>query len=464
MDGFLVMDLQGRFLDVNEAYCRLTGYDRSELLAMGIRDLEAVESPEETARPIRQVAGTGADRFETAHRCKDGSIVNVEVSTNFLQINGGRFFIFVRDITERKRAETELRQERAQLLSILDALNQGVYIADPLTYEILYANQALRDKFGRQLVGGKCYRELQGMESPCRFCTNALILKNRDQPHYWEHHNPLLAKDFMVMDRIITWPDGRKVRLEVATDVTERKKFEEESHKARRFDAVGLLASGIAHDFNNVLTIIAGNLALARGDLRDHNSPAERLDEIEKASQQARRLIDQLSTLAEGGEPNKQVVSIAQLLRESVECAFSGSRIRCEFSIDHDLFLVEVDERQFSQVINNLVVNAVQAMPGGGRVWVGADNLTVRSGEFAPLKPGLYVRISIRDEGMGIPAGDLHQIFYPYFTTKEKGSGLGLATCYSVVKKHRGFITVESEVGVGTVFCVYFPALSRTVP
>jgi PAS domain S-box-containing protein len=246
----------------------------------------------------------------------------------------------------------------------------------------------------------------------------------------------------------------------VIRDITEKLRFEEELIKAAKLESLGILAGGLAHDFNNLLTVIAGNISLARMMSEETNdSSGEFLYEAEKATFQARDLAKQLLTFSRGGEPVKKLVSTTNFLRNSVNFALSGSNISCEFIIPEQLRSVEIDEGRISQVLNNLVINAIQAMPHGGTICVSAGNIDINAGdEEIPLTPGKYVRFAIADQGKGIPEKYRNRIFEPYFTTKENGSGLGLATSQSIIHKHGGYLTYNSRAGEGTVFYVYLPA------
>ncbi len=227
---------------------------------------------------------------------------------------------------------------------------------------------------------------------------------------------------------------------------------------------MGLLAGGIAHDFNNLLTAIIGNISLAALLLPPDDQMIGRLDDAKNASLRARDLAQQLLTFARGGAPIKKSASITTLIEETVSFSLRGSHSRSEITIEPALWSAEFDPGQISQVISNLAVNADQAMPAGGTLYVSCDNFSHAAGPtpaVPDLSPGDYIRIRMRDEGVGIPEGCLKQIFDPYFTTKPKGSGLGLATTYSVIKNHDGLITVESEQHRGSTFTVYLPATVR---
>src|SRR5205823_7821176 len=235
----------------------------------------------------------------------------------------------------------------------------------------------------------------------------------------------------------------------VFRDITERQRSEGERRKAEALEQLGLLAGGIAHDFNNLLTAIIGNISLASLLLPPNNEMTGRLNDAKNASLRARDLAQQLLTFARGGSPIKKMASIGRLIQDTVSFSLRGSHSRSEFNLGADLWQVEIDAGQISQVIANLVVNADQAMPTGGTLHVSCENFrhgSEKNATIPDLPSGEFIKITIRDEGIGIPEQNLRRIFDPYFTTKPKGNGLGLATAYSIVKHHKGLITVESEV------------------
>jgi CheY-like chemotaxis protein len=227
---------------------------------------------------------------------------------------------------------------------------------------------------------------------------------------------------------------------------------------------VGLLAGGIAHDFNNILTTILGNVSMAKTQVKPEDEIFDLLNEAETASIRAQTLTKQLLIFAKGGAPLKETASVVDIVKESCGFVLRGSKSRCDFSIAEDLWPAEVDAGQISQVINNIVINANQAMPEGGIIQVAAENLIIDDKHGLPVNLGKYIRISITDQGVGIAKKHLLNIFDPYFTTKQEGSGLGLATTYSIIKKHGGHITVESTLGEGTIFHIYLPASDKVVP
>jgi two-component system cell cycle sensor histidine kinase/response regulator CckA len=244
----------------------------------------------------------------------------------------------------------------------------------------------------------------------------------------------------------------------IARDVTERKQMIAEHERMAKLESMGTLAGGLAHDFNNLLTVIMGNITLSMACLGPESAAFERLEEAGKASSRAKELSQQLLTFAKGGAPIKKRVSISDLLMESTKFALRGSNVKSSFSIPDDLWVAEADEGQISQAINNIAINAVQAMPNGGIVKVWARNLVIDDKSVLSLTCGKYIEIAIEDHGTGISKEHISRIFDPYFTTKNKSSGLGLATAHSIINKHGGHIAVDSEIGVGTIVHVYLPA------
>ena len=257
--------------------------------------------------------------------------------------------------------------------------------------------------------------------------------------------------------------DGQLRSVVTSTDITEKRKKEEESLRIEKLDSLAVLAGGIAHDFNNLLSTISGNIYLASECKDDETFCNERIEEADKAVTRASDLTQQLLTFAKGGAPVRKMSSLKDVLTDSTDFALRGSNVKGVFSIDDNLFGAEIDVGQISQVINNMVINAKQSMPGGGIVFVSANNRKSEDLDNPELTAQDYIEISISDNGCGIDEDQLTKIFDPYFTTKEKGSGLGLATSHSIIKNHQGNIRVESTKDEGTTFIIYIPAINKIV-
>lgn len=377
----------------------------------------------------------------------------------------------VRDITKLKQAEAALKEKDSMLANIagqVPGMLFQVMLKPDGSYSVPYSSIGVLNIFGclpeeikgdfspianvinpddRKKIALKFEKSAENLSLwKCEYRVNI-----PGEPEKWVWGNAIPER---LDDGSIIW-SGYNM------DITEHKMREEELIKTQKLESLGLLAGGIAHDFNNILTAILGNVALARDQLVISDTSDEiheMLGNAETAAKRARTLTRQLLTFSKGGIPVKKTTAIKDIIRESSLFVTSGAKSRCNFSIDNDLWPVEVDEGQISQVINNIVINASQAMPDGGIIYIKAENRTIERINKLKLKPGRYVKISVHDEGTGVPEEFLGKIFDPYFTTKEDGSGLGLATSYSIIKKHNGIISASSFFGAGTTFTVYLPA------
>jgi PAS domain S-box-containing protein len=279
------------------------------------------------------------------------------------------------------------------------------------------------------------------------------------------NHTLLVARDgteYMIADSGAPILDAEKRVLGVVLvfrDITVESRLQADLQLAAKLDSIGVLAGGIAHDFNNMLAAIAGNISLATlmVDTRQLERAQGYLSEAENASIRARDLTQQLLTFARGGSPVKSSVAVDALVQEAARFALAGSHNRCEFHLGV-LWLVDADPGQLTQVIQNLVLNADQAMPNGGVIRIEADNVLLPEDSDLPLPGGPYVRIAVIDQGVGMASDLMERIFDPFFTTKQRGSGLGLTSAYSIVKSHQGHIAVTSTMGRGSTFTLYLPA------
>lgn len=244
---------------------------------------------------------------------------------------------------------------------------------------------------------------------------------------------------------------------------TDRKQLEDWLIESQKMDAISTLAGGIAHDFNNMLGVISGNVSMALSVLNEDHELYKMLSDAQEGAKQAQHLTHQLLTFARGGEPVKSIADINSLLQETVRFATSGTKARCDFNLADNVSPVEVDAGQFHQAISNLIINAIQAMPEGGIIQIETENTDTGSPQSIPLPQGAYVRINIADHGTGIPPEHMSKIFNPFYTTKHQGNGLGLATTFSIIRRHHGYISVESEPGVGTTFNIYLPVSEKSI-
>ncbi len=241
-------------------------------------------------------------------------------------------------------------------------------------------------------------------------------------------------------------------------DVTERRRLAEEVQRSQKLESLALFAAGIAHDFNNLLTGLFGNIQMAQMTIEAPGTARQYLETAIDVFERARDLTQRLLTFAKGRPAVKKSIQIGELLRECSLLSLSGSNVRCDLRVDRDIWPVEGDANQLSQVFNNLLINARQAMPDGGTVVLLAASRSLETGQVGQLPAGTYVAVSVKDEGVGIPKALLHRIFDPFFTVKKQGTGLGLATCHFILRSHGGYIEVVSTPGVGSTFTVWLPA------
>jgi PAS domain S-box-containing protein len=714
-DSFWVLDERGQVIDVNDTYCRISGYSKTELLHMSIPDLEVDETPDETFTRIKRIIENGSELFETRHRKKDGSVFDVEISVSFLGNGISRFFCFCRDITQRKRTEAALLESKIQKSAILNGITTNIALVDK-NLNILWANKAAAasvNKLPEEMVGRTCHFFWADPNKPCNQCptikafqtkkseqtimhtpdgrfweergepvfdtegnvvavveiayditerkhaeemlqksekklksildntTTIIYIKDQEgrftlinreferyfnvtkeevigktdydlmpkelADRYMENDQKVLKlKEPLKMEEFALLEDGMHTAISIkvpmydedgiifgicgiSTDITERKraenalqeseerfrtlfetvptaiqgyspdgtihywnkacekvygytkdeaigknlidliippemrafvseaieqgaktgevpppeelflmrkdgsrvpvfsshtllklkeketelycldvdmtiqnKLQSQLHQAHKMESIGILAGGLAHDFNNLLYVVLGNIGLAEDNLRNGNMVTENLKEAEKACIKAKELSARLITFSKGGNPVKKMMSINDLLKDTVISALSGSNITQKICIADDIRQVNIDENQIKQVIRNIVVNAREAMDDKGQLTVSCENVDIVEKDYHTLSQGEYIKISFKDKGCGILKENLEKIFDPYFSTKDmgadKGQGLGLTVSYSIIQKHGGLITVESEPQTGSTFSVYLPA------
>ena len=420
------------------------------------------------ALPLIDHSGKSVGIMGVIHR---KPLEDAEIAESTLKIFGARAAAEI----ERKRFEDDLAAEKERLAVTLRSIGDG-FITTDVDGSVLMINKVaerLTGWNGDQAVGRPLTEVFNILNERTRKpCHNAIERIIETGAVVGAASQTLIVSREGIERLIensaapIRDASNRKIGVVlVFRDVTEKQKLEEERRKAEKLESLGIAAGGIAHDFNNLLTAIIGNLSLALITLDPDDEMADRLTTAKKASLRAQELSQQLLTFAKGGSPIKKAASVAQLIEETVTFSLRGTNIRSEFNVTDNLWPVEIDSGQISQVISNLAINAEQAMPAGGTLRVSCENfqLTEETGSLSPLRPGNYVRITVQDEGIGIPEEYLKKIFDPYFTTKPKGSGLGLATSYSIVKNHEGLIAVESKPGAGAKFAIYLPASEKEI-
>ena len=361
-----------------------------------------------------------------------------------------------------KKALHRTETEQSKSNAIIAAIGDGISIQDT-DLTVLYQNDRHKQLVGSH-IGELCFKAYENSDEPCEGCP--VIASFRDGRVHKAERTAAQTDGGVIFVEITASPLIDQYGhiyggIEVVRDITARKKMTEEVLRAQKLESIGLLAGGIAHDFNNLLTALLGNISLAKTYAGAETKVVEKLAAAEKASLRAKDLTKQLLTFSKGGAPVKKTMYIKELLIDSCSFALRGANVNYGYEFQEDLWPVEVDGGQLSQVIHNLVINADQAMPEGGAVNIRVENVVFDKKNPLQLGAGNYVRISVKDQGVGINQQDLSRIFDPFYTNKPAGSGLGLATAFSIIKNHQGHITVESTPGKGSTFFVYLPAVDK---
>ena len=458
---------------VSNEWCNITGYTKDELLEMSFFEiLHPRYQKDSLKRHRRKIKGASIPtNFELSIIRKDGMEIPIEITSGYTIYQGKKAnVVYIRDITERNRAENALKESEQRYRALFETAVEGIIIADLETKKCMYNNPSASAMFGysnEELVG-LSMAVLIPRES-LEYVMSEFEAQVRGEKNL-SPELPCLRKDGTVFYANISGThviiNGRSCMAGFFNDITMYKHMEEEREKLVKLESIGMLAGGIAHDFNNLLTGIMGNISLAKryNESGETDETAEILLEAERASVRAKGLTQQLLTFAKGGAPVKKLASIKNVIEDAAIFAMRGSNCKYDFSFSEDLYPVEIDQGQIGQVIGNLIINSNHAMPEGGTINIRARNIMLKEEDLLPLPSGKYIQVSVEDQGVGIAEKHMSRMFEPYFTTKQKGSGLGLATSYSIIKNHGGHITVKSKPGVGTTFTFYLPASQEQLP
>ena len=364
------------------------------------------------------------------------------------------------DITGSKQSEELLAESREKYRSLSEAAYEAIFISEKGV--CLEQNKRAEELFGysNEEAVGRFGSEWLVPED------RELAMKNMMAGYELPYEVTGLRKDgstfpALIRGRMMNFKD-RAVRVTSMSDITDRKEHEREQLKNEKLESLGVLAGGIAHDFNNILTGIMGNISFAQKFIDATHKSYKPLAEAEKASIRAGELAHQLLTFARGGEPVKKVASLKHLVNETISLVLRGSNVKGTVDIPDSIHAIKADEGQMSQVFNNIIINASQAMPGGGILSVSAENVTLAADNVLSLPPGSFIKLIFSDQGCGISPQDLKKIFDPYFTTKTTGNGLGLASVQSIIKRHGGHIGATSAAGSGADFIIHLPSIGET--
>ena len=469
---FLIRDFV--IIDSNKKTLNLFGYTKEEIVGKSPIELsppiqpDGSDSYEKGMQKMNDTLKGIPQFFEWTHTKKSGTNFDAEISLNRIVIDKETYVqAIVRDITEQKKTKDMLLLTQFTI----DHASESIFWIRS-DGGIMYTNEASIELLGYSHEEYKSMA-IYDIDHDFNIEKSAEIWRRakkdghfRFESRYCKKNGELLpvevtANYVKYQDKHIVACFVRDITKQKLAE-TEKRRMEEERLKMNKLESIGMLAGGIAHDFNNILTTILGNISLAKIYLKNDIKKVDaKINEAEKALFRARDLTQQLLTFSRGGVPVKKTILLEPLIKESVLFALRGSSVQVNFNISEDIFPTDVDEGMIGQAINNLIINAVQAMPDGGSIDVAVDNIILENKttiEGLQLEKGSYVKITIKDHGIGISNEHIAKIFDPYFTTKEKRTGLGLATTFSIIQKHGGHITVNSELGIGTIFNIYLVA------
>ncbi|MBN1882684.1 MAG: PAS domain S-box protein [Deltaproteobacteria bacterium] len=475
IEGVFTVDLEGNLTALNDAFVELIGVSREESIGANFRDFMDAEEAGAVYRAYKNLYTTGEPIRNLTYtiRRNDGEVRKLESYVNTIR-RGDRIIGFqgtIRDATERINAQTALAEEKEWLTVTLRSIGDGVITTD-MKGRIVLLNRVSEELTGwtQEEACGKPLTEVftildKNTRLPQRNPVERVLEKSLSTE--LEQETILVSRDGterVIADSAAPIKDADSNTIGVVLvfrDVTEKLLMEEELLKAQKLESIGTLAGGIAHDYNNLLTAILANISLMKLYVDESTKLYQRIAKAERATLNARDLTLQLLTFSRGGAPLKKPVLIEHVVRDAVDLALRGTKTRSVFKFPEKLDPVFADEGQVGQAVNNITVNADQAMPDGGTVTISGKNRVVTPDDVLPLEPGEYVHISIRDEGTGIDSEDLSKIFDPYFSNKQGHSGLGLSIAYSIVKNHDGHISVDSESGGGTTLSIYLPTAAE---
>jgi PAS domain S-box-containing protein len=469
-DAILLLDPDAALLYFNDALARMTGYSRQELARMRLPDFEPPEYAERISGNIARLIADGEATFDSAYLRKDGTVLPVEVHARTAEV-GGRPAILslVRDTTERKKLEAMLLQAKTEWEETFNIINEAITIHDD-RFNVVRFNRAAEEILNLPALAirrQKCHESYHGTGAPPPGCASCQVLKT-GRPSLVEVYEPHLGKHLEI--RALPRLDAAGALagvVHIVRDITDRKRGEEEQRRlqaqlvqAQKMESIGRLAGGIAHDFNNVLSAILGYSELGLFKTERSDPRWEIFNVIHESGQKASALIRQLLAFSRRQVLEVRAVDLHAVIGEFVRTfkPVIGEDVILEVRLQAGRSVVLADPNQLEQVIMNLVVNARDAMPSGGRLVVEtaeADAAPPATG----LPPGPVLTLLVRDSGVGMAPEVRDRVFEPFFTTKEvgKGTGLGLATVYGIVKQHRGAVAVESAPGSGSTFTVYLP-------
>lgn len=461
----------GIYLEVNDAFIEILGYRREEVIGKSSKELEIFADYADRERAVELLKTNGYVRnLEVNIKTKKQEIRTVLFSIAKIDLmNMPCLLVSASDISQLRETEQKFSTTYIMLKNLFENANDFIFSFD-LNGTILSVNKALQSALEYSMDELLKMDIFQVIAPEYHELTRKMIQKKlKGEVTHTIYELEGITKSgrriLMEINTTIVFTNGKPVAIQgIGRDINERKLFVDERLKTEKLESLSILAGGIAHDFNNILVAILGNVNLMQ--LEEHNSPSQKqmLFDLEIATKRASDLTKQLMTFAKGGEPLKVTVSIDKVILDSANFILRGSNCKAIFNFKAKNHVVDIDVGQITQAFNNLILNAAQSMPSGGLIKIDTLELDQIEDLTVPIDPKKFILIKIEDQGIGIPEQIRTKIFDPYFTTKKYGTGLGLATVYSIVKRHGGYITFDSVMNKGTIFNIFLPKSNKQIP
>ncbi|MFC1523759.1 response regulator [Thermodesulfobacteriota bacterium] len=466
-ESIMILNRNGKLIDLNRAALSCLGYNKDALLGKHISTMDQNDFFNQLPERIAEIKKFGETEFTSTYTRKDNTVFPVSIQVRETVFNGETvYFTFFNNLTEQIQIEKKIHQAQEEWDRTFNAIGDCVTIQDG-DMRIIKANRATSDTLNTPLediIGKTCYELFRGATIPCEGCP-ALANVHDEPPWTSEIIHPELEKTFLVsLSPIIGEEGGLIGYVHSAKDITQRKKLQSQLHQALKMEALGRLTGGIAHDFNNHLTSIVGYSELALKNISKDSGIKEYITNINQSGSRASELTRQLMAFSRKEIMEMKAINLNQVVTDMTKMMqrMIGEEIEVIYETDSEIKSIIADQSHLEQIIMNLAINAKDAMPNGGPLFIATGEVSLDAKQAksrGDLSPGSYVTLTVEDTGEGIPQALHAQIFEPFFTTKEsgKGTGLGLSTVYGIVKQHNGFITVSSELNQGSVFTVYLP-------
>lgn len=484
-DMVFIHNLRGDFVEINEVALKMLGYSSQYLLARNFRDLAPESEHGAIDETFGRILPSQSEFFFTTKLVdRNSQEIDVECHARCIHYNGQDVVLnVVRDISARVRAVKALNESQQRLLTVMDGIHATIYVADLDTHEVLFMNRHMKEVYGENFEGHKCYQVTRRLSEPCKFCTNSALRKMHDDGKReirWEGPNPITNIWYVNYDRIVNWIDGREVKMQISFDITHMKELESRRAKAeqllrrsQKMEAIGAVAGGVAHDLNNILTGVVSYPDLLLMDLPEDNPMRSVVMTIRETGLKAAAIVQDLLTLSRRSVIRNEVVNLNDIISnylkspEHQRLIQEFPQITIELDLQPELLNILGSTVHLAKTVMNLILNAAEAIEESGTVRISTRVETVSEASVvSQAKPGEYVVFVVADDGCGIEKDDKERIFEPFFSKKtvgRSGTGLGMAVVWGTVEDHEGYIDLVSEPGEGATFTLYFPVTRKAL-